>query len=96
MTMIEAVQSGIAQLLDVRTPEEWNEGHAEHAVLIPVDKLIAGAIGSLLPDQKIYVYCKGGVRAGTATMYLRSKGFQAENVGGLTDWVCAGGSLSKT
>lgn len=93
MTMLEEVKSGIAQLLDVRTPEEWNEGRAEHAVLIPVDKLIAGATDSLLPSKKIYVYCKGGVRAGTAVTYLRGKGFQAENVGGLTDWVRAGGIL---
>ena len=92
----DEVLSGIATLLDVRTPEEWNDGHAEHAVLIPVDKLIAGAIGSLLPDQKIYVYCKGGVRAGTATTYLQSKGFQVENVGGLSDWVRAVGVLSKS
>lgn len=94
MTMIEEVASGIAQLLDVRTPEEWSEGRAEHAVLIPVDKLIAGAIDSLLPSKKIYVYCKGGVRAGTAAAYLEGKGFQAENVGGLNDWLRAGGALS--
>lgn len=94
MTMIEEVKSGIAQLVDVRTPEEWSEGHAEHAMLMPVNKLIAGAVDSLLPSKKIYVYCKGGVRAGTAATYLQGKGFQAENVGGLTDWLRAGGTLA--
>ena len=92
--MIEEVTSGIAHLLDVRTPEEWEAGHAEHALHIPVDKLVNGEVGQLSPGKKIYIYCRSGARAGTAVAYLRSCGFQAENVGGLVDWVRAGGSLA--
>ena len=94
--MIEEVLSGAAQLLDVRTHEEWKTEHAEHAVHLPVDKLVSGKVSMLSLDRKIYVYCRSGGRAGTAAAYLQGLGFQAENVGGLGDWVRAGGSLAAS
>lgn len=87
MTKNDEVKSGEAQLLDVRTPTEWGEGHAPHALLIPVDELVAGKTDQLVPTKRIYVYCRSGGRAGVATNYLQEHGFQAENVGGLTDWM---------
>jgi len=89
MTKFEEVEKGIAQLLDVRTLAEWQEGHAEHALHIPVDVLLKGDLGSLNSSQKIYVYCAAGGRAGTATKYLKSLGLDAENVGGIQDWESA-------
>lgn len=94
--MIDEVKSEEAQLLDVRRSDEWQEGHAEHAVHIPVDELLNGEIGSLKSDKKIYIYCLSGGRAGRAATYLREKGFQAENVGGLRDWLHTGGTLAKS
>jgi rhodanese-related sulfurtransferase len=96
MSMITEVASGKAQLLDVRTVDEWGSGHAEYAVHIPVDELLNGNTGSLESDKKIYVYCRSGGRAGTATAYLQAQGFLAENVGGLGDWLRAGGALSAS
>lgn len=93
MTKTDEVKSGEAQLLDVRTIEEWNEGHAEHALHIPVDELLNGEkTGSLVPAKKIYVYCQAGGRAGRAAAYLQEHGFQAENVGGLSAWLNASSS----
>ncbi len=87
MTMIDEVKLGDAQLLDVRTLEEWQAGHAEHALHIPVEELLAGEKGLLSLAKKIYVYCAAGGRAGIATKYLQEQGYNAENVGGLTDWM---------
>ncbi len=83
MTKFEEVEKGTAQLLDVRTLAEWQEGYAIH---IPVDVLLKGNLGSLISTQKIYLYCAVGGRAGTATKYLTSLDFDAENIGGLKDW----------
>lgn len=93
MSMIEEVISGTAQLLDVRTREEWQSGHAEHALHIPVEELVRGEIKEITPSKKIYVYCRSGGRAGIATAYLQDQDFQAENIGGLSDWLRAGGIL---
>jgi|CXWL01.1.fsa_nt_gi rhodanese-related sulfurtransferase len=87
--MIDEVKSGDAQLLDVRSLEEWQAGHADHALHIPVDELLQGKIDLLLPTKKIYVYCASGGRAGRAAHYLQEHGFNAENVGGLSDWLRA-------
>ena len=95
MNMIDEVNSGAAQLLDVRTLEEWQTGHAVHALHIPVDELLAGEKSALFPSKKTYVYCAAGRRAGTAAKYLQKHDFKAENVGGLSDWIRAGGILAK-
>ena len=87
------MKSGNAQLLDVRTLEEWKEGHAEHALHISVDELLRSEMGELVSSKKTYIYCRSGGRAGTAAKYLKGRGFEAENVGGLGDWLRAGGIL---
>jgi len=46
-------------ILDVRTPEEFNEGHIEGAMLIPIDTL-EGRLNELPKDKPIIMYCKGG------------------------------------
>jgi rhodanese-related sulfurtransferase len=96
MTKSDDVTSGSAQLLDVRTLEEWQEGHAEGALHIPLDELLQGRGDQLDPSKKVYIYCRTGGRAGMATSYLQKNGSQAENIGGLSDWVRAGGTLAKS
>ncbi len=86
MTKFEEVETGTAQLLDVRTLAEWQGGHAEHALHIPVDVLMQGNYEPLDTARKIYVYCAAGGRAGRVAVYLKTVGFDAENVGGLKDW----------
>jgi len=87
MTKNEEVAAGEAQVLDVRTEDEWAGGHAEYALHIPVDDLLRGEMGALDSNKKVYTYCAAGGRAGRAAKYLREHGFQAENVGGLKDWL---------
>jgi len=49
-------------VLDVRTPEEWNEFHAPNTTLIPLDEL-ATRVNELPKDQPIVVVCRSGNRA---------------------------------
>jgi NADPH-dependent 2,4-dienoyl-CoA reductase/sulfur reductase-like enzyme/rhodanese-related sulfurtransferase len=68
-------------LADVRTPEEYADGHIPGAVNLPVDDLRL-RLSELPRDRRIAVYCKVGQRGYLATRILRQAGFDAANVGG--------------
>lgn len=68
-------------LLDVRTPREYQLGHAEGAVNIPVDEL-RGRLDELDKSKEIIEYCQVGVRAHVAYRILAQNGFDAANVTG--------------
>jgi len=90
--LIEASGEGL-QILDVRTPEEFQSGHIRSAVNINVrDPGFAEQISMLKKDMPVLAYCKGGVRSESASTILVSKGFkQVYNMqGGLDTWVKAG------
>lgn len=74
--------------LDVRTKDEYDQGHIEGAVLLPVDEISSKA-EEVLKDKKakILVYCRSGNRSATAAKALIKMGY--ENVldfGGIIDW----------
>lgn len=73
--------------IDVRTPEEFREGHVEGAHNIEYQDIIAGAktLG-VAPSDRVYLYCRSGRRSGLALESLKSRGYtQAINLGGFTD-----------
>ena len=78
-------------MLDVRTPEEYAEGHIPGAVLIPVQEL-EQRLGEVPKDRQVYVYCRSGVRSVQASKILAGAGFtHIENVeGGIKAWQAAG------
>ena len=51
-----------ATLLDVRTPEEFAEGHLEGAVLIPVAEL-STRLSEIPRDRPVVAYCRSGARS---------------------------------
>ena len=67
--------------LDVRTPEEFAEGHIPEAVNIPVDEL-RNRLGEVPRDREVAAYCQVGQRGYLATRILLQAGFEAANVGG--------------
>lgn len=69
-------------ILDVRTPEEWEQdGHANCSVNLPLDKL-EGQINDLRKYDRIIVVCRSGSRAGAAKEMLEQAGFKhVENKG---------------
>lgn len=75
-------------VLDVRTPEEYEEGHIEGALLIP-DYELKNLAASLLPDknEKILLYCRSGNRSNTASYLLIDMGYtKIYDFGGIIDW----------
>jgi rhodanese-related sulfurtransferase len=75
-------------LLDVRTKEEYDSGHINDAVLIPVDTLEVEA-EKLIKDKDaaIFVYCRTGRRSTTAANILVKLGYKnIYNLGGIVDW----------
>jgi len=66
-----------AVFLDVRTPEEFNEGHIEGAVLINFfDEDFKERVEALDKDKPVYIYCRSGNRSQQAGMILTQMGFQ--------------------
>ena len=80
------------QIVDVREPYEWDAGHIEEAVHIPLADVMAGREeGRLGRDRPILVVCKVGSRSELAALMLQARGFQAENLeGGTEAWAGAG------
>lgn len=75
-------------ILDVRTPEEYNSGHIENAVLLPVTE-IPNKAKEILPnkDAKILVYCRSGNRSETAAKELINMGYtNIYDFGGIHSW----------
>jgi rhodanese-related sulfurtransferase len=80
------------QIVDCREPWEWQAGRIDGATLIPLNQLMAGGDQvSLDPSKKVYVVCRSGNRSELATMMLRARGFDAENMeGGMELWAQLG------
>ena len=81
-------QSSGYVIVDVRTQAEYQGGHVAGAILIPVDQ-IAQMAPTALPnkDQMIFVYCRSGVRAATASLTLAQMGYtNVYDFGGITGW----------
>jgi len=80
-----------AFILDVREPEEWEEGHIPGATLIPLGEL-EGRVDELPRDREIVVACRSGNRSKAGRDILVEAGFtQVTSMsGGLTGWKSAG------
>ncbi len=78
-------------ILDVRTVSEYESGHLEGAVNIPVE-VLSGRLSELNPDDELLVYCRTGNRSTTAVGVLRENGFDRvyHMDGGITAWMSAG------
>ncbi len=77
-------------LLDVREPYEWEAGHIEGAVHIPMGSLDERR-DELPTDRPIVAVCRTDGRSGRVTQALVQAGYDASVVvGGMTAWAQAG------
>lgn len=82
--------SSDAKILDVREDYEWEAGHVDGALHIPLDAL-PDRLEDLDPDQDLAVICRTGGRSARAAAWLESHGYSAVNVtGGMGAWLEAG------
>ncbi|MFN8415945.1 MAG: rhodanese-like domain-containing protein [Cytophagaceae bacterium] len=77
-----------AILVDVRTPEEYANGHLKNAININYyDASFMKQMAALSKDKTIYVYCRSGGRSGKATQELTQAGYKVVDMaGGITAW----------
>lgn len=76
-------------VLDVRERVEWDHGHIEQALHIPLSEL-ADRVADV-PAEQVLVVCKVGGRSAQATAFLTHHGRDAVNLdGGMLDWEAAG------
>ena len=74
-----------AVLLDVRTPQEYSEGHIPESKNVPLQTL--DKISSIADNKNIplFVYCYSGGRSRQAAAVLQSMGYtNVTNIGGIT------------
>ena len=86
------------QLLDVRTPDEFSEGHIAGSWLVDVnDSTFVEQAEALLDKQRpVAVYCRSGRRSARAASLLANKGYSVTNLdGGVMAWQDAGKVLVK-
>ena len=99
---VEGFQTLIAdaavQLLDVRTAEEFAEGHIAGAVLVDVneDGFVERAMAVIDPSRPVAVYCRSGRRSARAAILLATEGLKVTNLdGGVIAWQDARKDLIK-
>ena len=80
-------------VVDVRTVEEFAEGHFPGAINIPHEDIVQGIRArNVDKEQTVLLYCRSGNRSGQAEIRLQSSGFAgAKNVGGLRALLAATG-----
>jgi rhodanese-related sulfurtransferase len=77
-------------VLDVREDHEWEAGHVEGAVHVPLGEVPERA-GELDPQKRTLVVCHLGGRSARATAYLQQLGHDVVNLdGGMDAWQAAG------
>lgn len=77
-------------ILDVRTEQEWNDGHIENAMHIHGGTL-QKRVDEIPKDKPVAVVCGSGYRASIASSFLRREGFEdvSNILGGMSAWKAA-------
>ncbi len=87
---LPAALAGSARLIDVRTAEEFADGHVPGAVNVPLDQLDA-RMGEIPRDEDVYIICQSGRRSARAVLTLTAAGLRPIDVtGGTSAWIAAG------
>jgi rhodanese-related sulfurtransferase len=71
-----------AIILDVRTPNEFNSGHVEGAINIPLDSLVTRIPDLRKKGKPVITCCKSGARSAIALSTLANAGLEVYNGGG--------------
>lgn len=75
-------------LLDVRTQEEYKEGHIPGSILIPLD-ILESEVSTKIKDKNttVFVYCRSGRRSRIASETLAGLGYKnVYDLGGIMNW----------
>jgi rhodanese-related sulfurtransferase len=85
-----ALDEGPTQLIDVREPHEYADGHVPGAEPMPLMS-VPQRVDEVPTDRPVYVVCAVGGRSAQAAAFLAARGVDAVNVdGGTVEWIAAG------
>lgn len=86
-----AIEAAYSQFIDVRSPEEYAEGHAYRTRNIPLDTL-ADNLDKIEKREPVYIICRTDNRSRQAAEILVNAGFSRAIVvtGGTEAWKAAG------
>ncbi|GIJ96169.1 rhodanese-like domain-containing protein [Capnocytophaga stomatis] len=86
-------------LVDIRTPEEFSEGHLENAVNVNFfdEDFVSNFEKEFDKNDTIYIHCKSGGRSTKAVQLLEDKGYTnlVHLDGGILRWLEAGKPVEK-
>jgi len=83
-----ALERGELAAVDVREPGEWDAGHIAGALWIPMGEFADRL--SELPQGRLAIVCRSGVRSGVVADWLERSGVDAVNLaGGMQAWQAA-------
>jgi len=85
-------------IVDVRTPEEFQQGHVPNAINVPLSEIIDNpAILLSSKGKPIVLYCRSGYRAGKAAEALQKDGYQnlSHLEGDMQAWLKEGLAIEK-
>lgn len=75
-----------AQIIDVREPNEFANGHINGAKNIPMSQ-IRQRLDEIDPSRAVYVHCRTGQRSYNVALMLQAKGFDVYNIAGSFLWI---------
>lgn len=82
------------KIIDVRSPEEFSEGHVQGVALMPLPQISEDSIKalSLSPDEPLYFICRSGRRSDHAAQIFKEMGYSHSHniIGGVLDWSAKG------
>jgi len=83
-------------MLDVRTPEEYAQGHIPGVVSIPLNQ-VPSRLAEIPKDKTVVVTCRTGNRSAQAAQLLRQRGYNNVHnmLGGIAAWEKAGYPVEK-
>ena len=80
-------QTDGAVLVDVRTPEEYWDGHVPGSVNVPLQQIEDIELEVAEKNTPLFVYCRSGARSRQATALLKEIGYEyVHNIGGILDY----------
>ncbi|MCR6640486.1 MAG: rhodanese-like domain-containing protein [Sporocytophaga sp.] len=95
--LVQQLKKGEVYLIDVRTPEEYNEGNLEYSQNIDYNgKDFKSNLNKLDKNKPVYLYCRSGNRSSKAIDSLKALGFSKYyNIGGFEKLKAEGMSVKK-
>lgn len=85
-------------IIDIRTPEEFKQGHIENAVNINFfDSDFLERMNQYDKEKPLFIYCRSGNRTSSASKKLARSGFQEvyDLQGGILNWMRSNNEINK-